>query len=553
MAQAETGTQTKKFVFKKNTNIGAADAIDDRKFLEQCFVDNGSIPVLTDVNDPRAIVLGRTGSGKTALLEQINRDEERVIKISPDALALTYISTNATLKFFKESGVNLELFYELLWRHVFAVEIIRTHFNIVSEREFGNFWSRLWDILKNNAKKRRAVEYLRQWGESFWMDSEHRIIEITKTFEDNLKKSLDIQASPSIYGTGAGFGLAIGGERKLSEEQRIEVLHRGQKVVDSVQIHTLSEIINLIETDLLDDKKKRYYITIDRLDENWVNDEFRYDLIKALIDAIKDFNHKISNVKIIVAIREDLLDRVFRFTRASGHQQEKYRSIYFKLSWNRAELEKVLNFRVNHLIKEQYTTQSVAIGDLFPKKLYNQDALDYFFERTLMRPRDAILFFNECIEAAVGRATFTQDTVQQAEVVYSESRLQALEEEWIADYPHLFDLAMFLKRQPSQFRLAKFCDNLEDNTLNFLTTHAPDTQLYALLMTGVDSGDVEALAREILRIFFRVGIVGIKEPSTNFLWSYLGNKLMPNALSEQAIIKVHPAFWQVLGIWPDKE
>lgn len=553
MAHAETDTRTKKFVFKKNTNIGAADAIDDRKFLEKCFVDNGSIAVLTDMSDPRAIVLGRTGSGKTALLEQINRGEERVIKISPDALALTYISTNATLKFFKESGVNLELFYELLWRHVFAVEIIRAHFNIVSEREFGNFWSTLWDILKNNAKKRRAVEYLKQWGESFWMDSEHRIIEITKKFEDNLTKSLGIQASPSINGTGTGLGFNIGGERKLSEEQRIEVVHRGQKVVDSVQIHTLSEIINLIETDLLDDKKKKYYITIDRLDENWVNDEFRYGLIKALIDAIKDFNHKISNVKIIVAIREDLLDRVFRLTRTSGHQQEKYRSIYFRLNWNKAELEKVINFRVNQLIKEQYTTQPVTIADLFPKKLYNQDALDYFFERTLMRPRDAILFFNECIEAAAGQTSFTQDTVQQAEVVYSESRLQALEEEWVADYPHLFDLAMFLKRQPSQFRLTKFRDNLVDNTLNFVTSHKEDNQLYALLMTGVDSGDMETLAQEILRILFRVGVVGIKEPSTNFLWSHQGNKLTPNAIGEQALIKVHPAFWQVLGVWPGKE
>jgi len=57
------------FIFKKLDSVGAAAAEEDKRFLKACFVDTGDLDVLRDCADPRRIVLGRTGSGKTALLE----------------------------------------------------------------------------------------------------------------------------------------------------------------------------------------------------------------------------------------------------------------------------------------------------------------------------------------------------------------------------------------------------------------------------------------------------------------------------------------------------
>jgi hypothetical protein len=54
-----------KFRFKKLDTIGAADAEEDRLFLETCFVETGNLDALRDCSNPRRLVLGRTGSGKS--------------------------------------------------------------------------------------------------------------------------------------------------------------------------------------------------------------------------------------------------------------------------------------------------------------------------------------------------------------------------------------------------------------------------------------------------------------------------------------------------------
>jgi hypothetical protein len=127
----------KKFVFRNNQNIGAAQAELDSKFLDECFVDNGDLDILLSTPDPRRIIAGRTGSGKSALLSRIEESEENVIRIKPESLALTYISNSNVINFFTEVGVKMDIFYRLLWRHIFVVEVLKARFNITEETKSG--------------------------------------------------------------------------------------------------------------------------------------------------------------------------------------------------------------------------------------------------------------------------------------------------------------------------------------------------------------------------------------------------------------------------------
>ena len=111
----------------------------------------------------------------------------------------------------------------------------------------------------------------------------------------------------------SGFSFSIGEGQKISEQQRIEIIQRAQTVVNRVQVKELTQIITLLDR-ILDDPQKRYYIIIDRLDEDWVEEKLRYQLIHALIEAVKEFR-RVRHAKVIVAIRHDLLDRVYRHTR----------------------------------------------------------------------------------------------------------------------------------------------------------------------------------------------------------------------------------------------
>ena len=129
------GKKQGKFRFRRLDNIGAVAAEEDIDFLKNCFVDTGVMRVLSDCRDARSIAIGRTGCGKTALLSRLSETEERVIEILPESLSLSYISNSTVLNFFDRLGVKLDIFFKLLWRHVFAVELIKHHFKIWKEHD----------------------------------------------------------------------------------------------------------------------------------------------------------------------------------------------------------------------------------------------------------------------------------------------------------------------------------------------------------------------------------------------------------------------------------
>jgi hypothetical protein len=541
------------FVFKRHANIGAADAIEDKKYLGVSFIDTGELEIVTDLTQPQCIVLGRTGSGKTALLERLFSTKDKVITIAPEGLALTFVADSDVLGFFAAAGVKMDLFYRLLWRHVFAVEIIREHFHIINEQSRDSFLIKIRDRILRHKSRQNAIDYLLKWGESFWKDSEYRVQEVTKTLEQELGSSIgagiDGAISPTLK---AGVKLSAEAARRLTESEKAEVVSRGQSVVDKVQMKTLSDIMDMLEIDILEDKQKKYYITIDRLDEDWVQDDLRYHLVKALFDTVRDFNSKIRNVKIIVSIREDLLERVFRRTRTEGYQGEKYKSMYLRLTWNETDLEALLDRRVSQLVREQYTKNPVSLRSLLPASINQQDPVKFILDRTLMRPRDAIMFFNECIAAAEGKPKITQAMVVQAEASYSLNRLTALAEEWSSDYPNLIELALFLKKLPSKFRLSEVKNHIETGMLDFLVNPSiPSDYIRSIIEEKFDSGDTVSFMQEMFKILFRVGVIGVKLDSfTSVSWDHLGHRLMSAELTDSSTVHVHPAFWRVLGTRP---
>ena len=92
-------TRSGKFKFRKHDRIGAAAAEDDQNFLEKCFVDTGDIAVLRDCSDSRRVVVGRTGSGKSALLLQLAAEERQTIVVRPESLSLNHIANSGVIQF----------------------------------------------------------------------------------------------------------------------------------------------------------------------------------------------------------------------------------------------------------------------------------------------------------------------------------------------------------------------------------------------------------------------------------------------------------------------
>lgn len=539
------------FTFSKNDQIGAAGAEDDEAFLKDCFVDTGDLALLMDLKDPRQIVLGRTGAGKSALLSHVAGVAGRqVIQISPENLALTYVSNSSILSFFESIGVNLDPFFKLLWRHVLTVEVLSRYFADHVEPKRGGLldWlsSKFLGASREEKELGEAVRYLREWGEKFWVETEFRVREITTKMESELNDVVSAQLGTDV----AGLRASLGSGNTLTEEQRGELHDRAQKVVAAAQVQDLNKVIKLLDA-ILEDRQKAYYLLIDGLDENWVEEKLRYKLIMALLETARVFS-RVKNAKAIVALRRDLIERVFRRVRQSGFQEEKYQSLYVPLKWTKASLVQILDRRVESLVREKTGRAGVRHLDLLPKLFDGQTIEDYFVERA-GRPRDIIAFFNTCIASAVGKPAVRAGDLARAEGEYSRSRLRALADEWSADYPSLLEFVRLLYRRSSSFKITTVAqEDISNLCLELVTDDQKllDDVLSQMARQLVDcSIGFREFRNVVIQIFYKIGLVGLKLAAfEGTSWAdELGRGVATADMDDEVSVVIHPAYHRALG------
>lgn len=541
------------FRFKSLDSVGVADASEDR-LLRDCFIDTGYLEALVDCSSARRIIIGRTGVGKTALLKQIENTQDRVIVLPPENLALAYISNSTILSFVAALGVRLDVFYKLLWRHVFVVEIIKSHYKIIDQNSNSNFLDNIKRIFRDK-KHTQAMEYLRQWGEKFWLETDDRITELITKLETDVKSSIGSQLS--------SISISAEGAKKLSEEQKHEIVQRVQFVVNQVQIRQLTDMMDILNQ-VLDDRQQNYYIIVDRLDENWIEDKIRYLLIRALIETVRDFN-VIRQAKVIIALRRDLIDRVFAITRDTGFQEEKYEDLYLDLRWTKQQLISVLDARINHLVAQRYTKQEVSYQQLLPKTIEKQQSIDYILERTLMRPRDVISFFNHCIVKAVDTQQISGQMLKDAERDYSKSRLISLEDEWQADYPFLSFFVDILRGRFANFKIQDITDdNVEELCIEFACKkceRVPENCEHQDHVSKIahkvahNQLDPKFFRGVLIEVFYHTGLIGLKLiPNEPMAWcSRSSQKISASDTSPETSVTIHKCFWRALNIRPGEK
>lgn len=536
------------FRFKKLDSIGNPSAESDTQFLSACFVDTGELNLLRDCTDERGIVVGRTGAGKTALLKMLSVNEERAVLLDPHDLAISYISDSTIIRFFETLNIRMDQFYKLLWKHVFLVEILKRHFNLDSEEDR----IKTLDYIRYNVLRKKvyieAFEYLNTWGTTFWETTEDRIKEITKKFETELQASADV---------GIHDLMKMGGEgtRRLSEEERREVTHHSQEVIHKTQLNKLSLLFKALNEEILTDPKKKHFIIVDRLDEDWADDSIRYRLIRALIETMRELNSKVRFAKVVIALRADLLDLVLKATTDSGFQDEKYRGLCIPITWSKPTLIELLDNRISELVQRRYTGKSVSHKDLLPATIGNkkEQTINYMLDRTLLRPRDLINFFNLCINNAEDEPCIKAQQLLQAEMRYSQERLRSITDEWSAHYPCLASICNLLKKKAFSFKLGEISeDDLTNLCVEILDPEplkaCEDIEQFRAYYNDKIKGFV--LRSFIAQTLYRVGIVGLKTDSfKEVIWSNSELNMMSAAdINDNTIIQVHKMFWRALGI-----
>lgn len=529
----------KKFKFEKYLEIGSPDAETDR-ILEKAFIENDSFSAITDMNNQRSILIGRTGSGKSAILKHLEFTQEKVVRINPEAMSLRFLSNSTIIQYFKELGVNLNFFYKILWKHVFLIELIRLHF-AYDDKKKNNWYLGVKEKLRRaqNPKREKALEYFDKWSNEFWIDTETRIKEIEKTVQQKFEAEVgaDVKVLKSKMNVNESDQSLV----------KSEVKTKAEHVITETLAHDIHEIINILKEEIFIDSQQKHFLIIDDLDKEWIATEMRYDLIGAMIEVIKEFLF-FKGVKIVIALRDNLYQLLFTGAKHNGGQREKFKPLYTEITWTTLELQELLNIRLQLVSGNALDTRNAF------DKVYKtgKSGFEYMLERTFQRPRDVISFVNHAIENSRNKTSFSMDILKRAEVDYSIERLQAIEDEWGENYGDINRLTKFLYAKHNGFRLRNIKEDDFDTT--YLEEN-PKSVFKGELSTFVvrwqnNNIKFNTFIREIIYILYNAGILGIKKGPTHPIQFFFDKQpaLTVNDINNDCKIYVHKAFYSVFKI-----
>lgn len=511
------------YVFRKTDTIGNLDAETD-SFLDECFVESDVYRGLLEFEKEnpsvgKRIIVGRTGSGKTALLKQVIKDN--VIKdhaeIEAETTIFEHINNNIFINDLVKQGIDLRVFYKSLWMHVLLGKVISLLYP-ATEGFFENIRTAFQGSKRRHLQN--AHSYLELYSENFF--NSKIVSEITDKFSDDLSGSLKLK----------GLGLSAGSATESTEKIQTTTT----SYVSSELLVKQKELIRYISDNSDDEKQKRIIISVDDLDRSWLSQSnVRYDFINALLDAFKEFIN-IRSVKILISVRTDILQGVYKH---NLRQEEKDKSLIFPVEWQKNEIKEILDRRIELLVKKKYESRhTVCFSDIFNFQVKGLPAYEFILERTMLRPRDAIDFVNLCLSHADGQVELTEDDVLEAEQGYYTSRKNALSDEWRSTYKGIesyIDSISLVKNDLF--------------TVDSLKQTGVDGKILEFLIdrTGhINEKESEIIAtnfNEIVHIWFSIGLIGYKISSTRVVYSsYNKPRLDITDFTKEFV--VHPLFYR---------
>ena len=535
----------KPLILERQDIIGHPGAEDDRILLSKCFYHSSSYKIMGNIDNPKSILIGGTGAGKTALIEQFHeKNEKNCVRLSLDEVTLNYLSNSNIINVLEENGINLNVLYQTMWRHFLAIQLLRKKLDKTTRGSEVTMLSMLHNYFRSNNYEAKVAEYIEKLDSDFWLEP-----------VDCIKKS-SLELVKTLHGSIGQEGVASI-EAGISTQHSFDITEKNkiQKAIDATQIQILAKVISFLNDEIFTDTQNPFFVVIDELDTNWVIKKRKYQLIRALIEAIRAFK-KIQNVKIIIALRTDLYERIISATKDEGFQLEKYETYLLPVEWEKSELFELINKRINEVFKSRYTNQSVNFYDIAPETIKNKKCFDYLYDRTLKRPRHIIMFINSCINSSVGKNKFTQATVIDAEKEYSNLRYKAVVDEWGESFGFIEQARQMLERiRLSNFEIGSIDKDIINDTAseicdgNSISKFDVSLKVYAE-EAFFDDNKTEKFLANLFKMLYQIGIIGIKlRAHETYEWNFTHNQnISASSIAKNTSVKIHPMFWNTLGV-----
>ncbi len=449
-------------------------AESDRELLKYFFKTN---IVDSTYNSQRWMILGRKGTGKTAIYEFLKNSQPEDTN-GYHNIALNFKAYPWPIhKIYKESMEGELTSYQKSWHYLFTVQFISKLIKIKEDRK---------EKLSAELKK------IKQYIEAIYGNPNPSITDIIKS------KFLRIGQLklPGIETNGMSARIGEISFEEISEDQILKNKLRSNAF----------NLLNYFQKILVENLKPyKILISLDQLDENWLSTEMtEYSKILInLINVCQSINNSsefYGSLKIVLFLRTDIFD-----TLVFNDKNKIFQDAATEIRWDDESLndmyfERIKSYKPND-IKIDATLKTNSIFEVKNVR-HGATPFRHILRRSFYRPRDIIVFINKIRDVHNPSKTglFTSKDIYQAEKAVSNNIYQELIDEWSNQKPYID-------------KYLKILQNIGYQTFN----HEDFVEKYNQQFDSIDIADIN----EALRFLFENSIIGQK---VNVNWSYSCSK-----------------------------
>lgn len=366
--RGRTTTPKTEKTFLKTLNLGSSSAENEMRDLENYYLETDQH--LKCLRGEAQIVVGRKGSGKSAIFLQIrdserqkNRSKNIVLDLKPDGYKLIKFKENMLT--FLEGGTYLHTI-TAFWEYVLLLEVC-------------------YKILEKDKKRHINDHHLydgyRELADVYNVDD----YEAAGDFSERMSMLME-----SIYS-----------EFRSQHTDETNVRLTGAQVTELVHKHDVhdlkSKLISYME------KKGTLWLLFDNIDNGWPTTGLeRADLliIRSLVDATRkierEFGRNNLDIKTAIFLRNDVYELLVSETADRGKEAS------VALDWTDSDL-------LRELVRLRMVSNGLGVDSSFPdvwSKLFvshfkGEETSQYLIDRSLMRPRFLLNLINHCKSYAI--------------------------------------------------------------------------------------------------------------------------------------------------------
>lgn len=473
----------------KGNRLGDIRAENDSQMLDAAFLETPDYKALLESFD-RCVVVGRRGTGKSALVHQLSKYWKKepntsVITIAPEEDQI--IGLRDLFRVFGETYIHIKAGAKIAWKYALYMELlerIRTHYK-----------------LKNNTDTAVLNKHFSRWG----ANHENVSLKLRKV----LKEVVDKQASPET-------NIA-----DLSGNLSIDELER--------------ELLKACEA-----SNHQFTLLVDRLDEGYSPDDLGVSIMDGFVQAVIDLNSKFENkFRGLVFLRDNMFRSISLkdpdFTRNIEGQ-------VLRLHWDEYNLFNMVCNRLKIAFDNDQENSAKVWGAYAARELKGREGFRMCLKLTLYRPRDILVLLNNAFLScsAQDRDQIVLDDINSSARSISEHRLQDLHKEYESIFP---SLQLFTGKFISSAPLVmgeKAMIHIEQ----VLRKERQGIEVQRDLAIFEDS-------TKVLQSLYGVGFLGIKDDrSGSYIFCHDG-KDPSIEISENSQLFIHPCYWLALNISND--